>query len=178
MSLTRAAACRSMAGALFALAATPLVATRALAVEGSRTNVLDVAATDPQLSAFVAAVQASDLGTTLNGAGPFTIFAPSDAAFAAYGGGDADAFVRAQSPAALRAMLQRHIVADAIDFGLDGAMEQKFAAQTEAGDDVHIVVSGRGTTVDGVSVGRSLTAGNGQICVIPKVLAPSPAAAS
>jgi uncharacterized surface protein with fasciclin (FAS1) repeats len=178
MSLTRAAACRSMAAALFALGATPLVASRALAVEGHRSSVLDVAAADPQLSTFVAAVQASDLATTLNGPGPFTLFAPSDAAFAAYGGGDAAAFLRAQSPAALRTMLQRHIVADVIDFDLDGAMEQKLAAPTEAGNNVQIVVNGRGTTVDGVPVARSLKAGNGQICVIAKVLAPGGAAAS
>jgi uncharacterized surface protein with fasciclin (FAS1) repeats len=170
MPLTRAAACRSMAAALFALGAVPLAGSRAFAVEGHLKSVLDLAATDPQLSTFVAAVQACGLADQLTGAGPFTLFVPTDAAFTAFAGGDPTTLLRPEGREKLKALLSRHIVADAIDLSLDGAMSLDLSAQTMAGNNLHIVENGRGTSVDGVPVGRDLRATNGEIHVIGTVL--------
>ncbi|HTW85993.1 MAG TPA: fasciclin domain-containing protein [Candidatus Sulfotelmatobacter sp.] len=188
MPLTRAAACRSMAAALFALSAAPLAAGRALAdghalaVEGHQASILDAVSADPQLSTFTAALQASGLATTLGGSGTsYTVFAPSDEAFRAWAGGnDPAAAVRAASPAALRAMLQHHIVDDVLPLALDpGSLGETYDAQTEAGDKIHVDVDSRGVAVDGVRCGRDLRAANGEVRVIGKVLAdPVPAAAS
>jgi uncharacterized surface protein with fasciclin (FAS1) repeats len=170
MPLTRAAACRSMAAAMFALGVVPIAATRAFAVEGHPKTVLDLAAADPQLSTFVAAIQACGLADQLAGTGPFTLFVPTDAAFAAFDGGDTTALLRPDQREKLKALLTRHIVADSIDLSLDGAMGLDFTAEALGGNPLHIVENGRGTSVNGVPLGRDLRAGNGEIHVISAVL--------
>ncbi len=69
----------------------------------------DAVATNPLLSTLAAAVEAADLGDTLAGDGPFTIFAPVDDAFAAVPAADLDALLA--DPEALAGVITFHVVA-------------------------------------------------------------------
>jgi uncharacterized surface protein with fasciclin (FAS1) repeats len=101
------------AGAL--LAAPPLAACAmgpsptAEAATQSRT-VAALAMGSPQHRTLVAAIRAADLGATLSGPGPFTVFAPTDAAFARLPAGTVETLVRPENKAALQRILTYHVV--------------------------------------------------------------------
>ena len=82
-------------------------------------NIVQVAQSDPSFSILVAAVTKADLATTLSGTGPFTVFAPTNEAFAKLAGGPLDAFstvakinavTDANQIAALRNVLLYHVL--------------------------------------------------------------------
>ena len=107
MRLTRAAAFRSLAGCLLALSLTgPALAQPRAA------TVLDLAGQQKNLTTFVAAVHAAGLDDTLKAAGPITVYAPTDEAFAKLPAADRDALMH--DPARLKALLLGHVVNDMI----------------------------------------------------------------
>jgi uncharacterized surface protein with fasciclin (FAS1) repeats len=95
------------AGALL-LAGTPAFAEHH--AEKSMT-VVETAVASPQHKTLVAAVTAADLAATLGGTGPFTVFAPTDAAFAALPAGTVDTLLKPENKAQLQAVLTYHVVA-------------------------------------------------------------------
>lgn len=89
-------------------------------------NIVQVAQGNPDFSILVAAVTKADLATTLSGAGPFTVFAPNNAAFAKLAGGPLDAFstvakinavTDASQIAALRGVLLYHVLGADVQAG-------------------------------------------------------------
>jgi uncharacterized surface protein with fasciclin (FAS1) repeats len=74
-------------------------------------TIVDVAAGNPDFTTLVAAVTAADLGATLSGAGPFTVFAPTEAAFAKLPEGTVDELVKPENKEALTSILTYHVVA-------------------------------------------------------------------
>ncbi len=133
-------------------------------------TIVDVAAGNPDFSTLVAAVKAAGLVETLSGEGPFTVFAPTNEAFAKLPEGKVDALL-ADIPT-LKKILTYHVVdgkvmaADVV--GLD-------SATTVQGDDVKIaVVDGKVKLNDSAMVtATDLEASNGVIHVIDTVLIPS-----
>ena len=74
-------------------------------------TVVETAIASPQHGTLVAAVTAADLAATLGGKGPFTVFAPTDAAFAALPAGTVDTLLKPENKATLQAVLTYHVVA-------------------------------------------------------------------
>ena len=119
---------------------------------------------------LVAAVKAADLVETLKGTGPFTVFAPTDAAFAKLPAGTLDSLLKPENKAKLQNILKYHVVSGKV-MGAD--VVKLHSAKTVAGQEVAI------KTVDGVvSVGDAhvtktdIEASNGVIHVIDSVLLP------
>ena len=74
-------------------------------------TIVDVASSNPDFSTLVAAVAAADLVETLSGTGPFTVFAPTNDAFAALPAGVLDALLLPENKAVLAQILTYHVVA-------------------------------------------------------------------
>jgi uncharacterized surface protein with fasciclin (FAS1) repeats len=136
-------------------------------------DVLAVAAAEGDLSMFLAALEAAGTMDSLHGAGPFTVFAPTDEAFTAYidqsGMSQTEVFGDA---AALRQVVDHHVVnmsemADQV-MSMDG---QSFT--TAAGLPLEVSVEGDTVMVGNATVERyDIEASNGVIHVIDGVLVP------
>lgn len=74
-------------------------------------TVADVAMGNPDFSTLVSAIQAAKLGETLSGTGPFTVFAPNNAAFEKLPAGTLDDLLKPENQATLTSLLTYHVVA-------------------------------------------------------------------
>ena len=139
-------------------------------MDNTPNTIVDIAAGNPDFSTLVAAVKAAGLVETLSGEGPFTVFAPTNEAFAKLPEGKVDSLL-ADIPT-LKKILTYHVVAGKVMaadvVGLD-------SATTVQGDDVKIaVVDGKVKLNDAAMVtATDLEASNGVIHVIDTVLIPS-----
>jgi uncharacterized surface protein with fasciclin (FAS1) repeats len=134
---------------------------------GSAQTIVDVAAGDERFSTLVTAVTAAGLVETLSGEGPFTVFAPTNDAFAALPAGALDAVLA--DPELLTAVLTYHVVAGAVR-AADVVTLTK--ARTVQGEHLRIGTDG-GVTVDDANVViTDIEASNGVIHVIDAVLLP------
>ena len=133
-------------------------------------DIVDTAVAAGSFTTLVAAVQAAGLGETLKGAGPFTVFAPSDDAFAALPAGTVDELVKPENKEKLTAILLLHVLPGAIK-STDIAGTQVDAV-TAGGKTVHIDGTD-GVTVDGAKVVTAdIICSNGVIHVIDAVILP------
>ena len=85
------------------------------AVVAETSNIVDVAAGNADFSTLVTAVKAAGLVETLSGDGPFTVFAPNNAAFAKLPAGTVDGLLKPESLEKLKAILTYHVVAGKFD---------------------------------------------------------------
>ena len=103
-----------------ALAATSAFAADTVWVGGMQMlpqkDIIDNAVNSADHKTLVAAVKAADLVTTLKGTGPFTVFAPTDAAFAKLPAGTVDTLVKPDNKATLTKILTYHVVAGKMDY--------------------------------------------------------------
>lgn len=132
-------------------------------------DIVDTAIGAGSFNTLVAAVQAAGLESTLRGDGPFTVFAPTDAAFAALPAGTVEALLA--DPEALAAILTYHVVPGAVTS--DQLAGQRLDVATVNGGSLHIdgtngVVINGNTTVTTANI----IASNGVIHVIDTVLLP------
>lgn len=131
-------------------------------------NIVEVAVATDWLSTLVAALQAADLVGTLEGPGPFTVFAPDDDAFAALPEGVLDALLLPENRDILVEVLTYHVLPASVfaEEVTDGE------AATVQGDTVTLSTAG-GVTVNGAAVKvPDVLASNGVIHVIDTVLLP------
>ena len=118
---------------------------------------------------LVAALTKADLVTTLQGDGPFTVFAPTDEAFTA-AGIDLSTFETAEEIAALADILTYHVVSGTV---LSTALTDGLTATALNGDDVTFTVNDAGVQVNDANVVTAdVVASNGVVHVIDKVLMP------
>jgi uncharacterized surface protein with fasciclin (FAS1) repeats len=158
--------------ALRGLAAASLVAVIAACapMTPKDPDIVDIASSNPDFSTLVAAVSAAGLVDTLKGDGPFTVFAPTNAAFAALPAGTVESLLLPENKAKLVAILTYHVVPGAVTS--DQLAGKRMDVATVNGQTVHI--DGR----NGVKVNKStvttadIAASNGVIHVIDKVLLP------
>ena len=126
------------------------------AMDASKDIVTNASAA-PNLSTLVAAVKAADLVGTLQGAGPFTVFAPTDDAFAKLPAGTVDGLLKPEKKADLAGLLTYHVVAGNVDAAA-------LAQQIEAGGGSATLTTVQGATLtaksDGIG-GITLTDGKG-----------------
>lgn len=141
--------------------------------QAASANIVDTAAANGNFKTLLAAVEAAGLTSTLKGPGPFTVFAPTDAAFAALPAGTVDGLLK--DPAKLKDILLYHVVSGQV-LAADAAKLTE--AKTVQGGTLPIVASGGSVTVGGAKVVTAdVRASNGVIHVIDKVLIPPAAAA-
>ncbi|MGY6633062.1 MAG: fasciclin domain-containing protein [Alkalilacustris sp.] len=144
-----------------------LAATTALAAPALADDIVDVAAGAGDFETLIAAVQAAGLEDTLRGDGPFTVFAPTDEAFAALPEGTLDALLA--DPEALTAILTYHVVPGAV---MSGDLSDGMEAETVNGQSVTIGVGDTVTVDDATVVTADIEASNGVIHVIDAVILP------
>ena len=133
-------------------------------------DIVDTAVAAGSFSTLVAAVTAADLVDTLKGDGPFTVFAPSDDAFAALPAGTVDELVKPENKEKLTAILLLHVLPGKV-MAADVA-GQVMDPATSGGETVHVNGTA-GVTVDGANVVTAdIDCSNGVIHVIDAVLLP------
>ncbi|WP_132999565.1 fasciclin domain-containing protein [Luteimonas arsenica] len=136
----------------------------------AQADIVDTAIAAGQFKTLAAALQAAGLVDTLKGAGPFTVFAPTDAAFAALPAGTVDELLKPENKDKLVAILTYHVVPGSYPAARVAAMD---TATTVNGDSVDIRATDGGVTVDSATVVKAdVTASNGVIHVIDSVLMP------
>lgn len=141
--------------------------TTSVNADGHSMDIVDTAVSAGSFTTLVAAVQAAGLVDTLKGDGPFTVFAPTDDAFAALPDGTIEALLA--DIEALTAILTYHVVPGAV---MSGDLSDGMMAATVNGASVTIGTDG-GVTVDGANViAADIKASNGVIHVIDAVILP------
>jgi uncharacterized surface protein with fasciclin (FAS1) repeats len=131
-------------------------------------TIVDVAVAAGNFTTLVAAVTAADLVETLSGTGPFTVFAPTDEAFAALPAGVLDALLLPENKALLAQILTYHVVSGMVMAAdvTDGDVA------TVEGQNVMLMTMG-GVTVNGAKVvAADVMASNGVIHAIDAVILP------
>jgi uncharacterized surface protein with fasciclin (FAS1) repeats len=170
----------TMAAALAFTAATAVGATAVQAQNAGYAgakpmkDIVAVAQEAGQFTTLLAAVEAAGLVEALQGAGPFTVFAPTDEAFAKLPAGTVEALL--QDREQLVAVLTYHVVAGRV-MSADVVRSGGAQAETLQGDRLTIRVDGGRVLVDGATVvAADVEASNGVIHVIDTVvLPPAPA---
>lgn len=133
-------------------------------------DVVDIAIGSPDHTTLVAAVTAAGLVETLKGAGPFTIFAPTNAAFAALPAGTVDALLTPEKKADLTSILTYHVVSGAV-MAADLTDGQK--VKTLQGEELTVSIKDGKVMINGANVtAADLKGSNGVVHVIDAVLMP------
>lgn len=137
--------------------------------ESSRPNVVQMAAQSEDHTTLVAAVKAADLVNALSSAGPFTVFAPTNAAFDKLPAGTVEGLLKPEKKADLQNILEYHTYVGVLktDYMQDG---QEFEMVSPS--KVKITKQGDKTFVNGSEIVASIETANGIIHVIEDVLLP------
>ncbi len=134
---------------------------------GTSKDIVQTAVAAGQFKTLVKAVEAAGLAATLSGSGPFTVFAPTDEAFAKLPAGTLESLL--QNPEALKSVLLYHVVPGRV---MAADVVKLTAAKTALGQSVHIDAS-KGVRVENANVVKTdIAASNGVIHVIDTVILP------
>jgi uncharacterized surface protein with fasciclin (FAS1) repeats len=138
----------------------------------SSSNIVATAAANSSFKTFTSLVAAAGLSETLSGPGPFTVFAPSDAAFAKLPAETLASLQRPENKAQLQQILSYHVVSGKL---ASSEWSGKTASpQSVAG--LNLSIDGSSNTINGAKIASdSITASNGVIYSIDTVLQPNSA---
>ncbi|MCC9135618.1 fasciclin domain-containing protein [Pontibacter silvestris] len=131
-------------------------------------NVVANITSSPKLTTFTSAIKKADLTTSLNGTGPYTVFAPSDKAFEAIGENTFEDLMKPENKQQLAELLNNHVVSGMIQYAdlKDGSV-----LRTVGGKQLQVSTSGNKVMVNGAEVenieGES---SNGTVHIVNKVL--------
>ena len=151
-----------------------LVATQASAGnygdKAKSKDIVDTAVAAGQFNTLAAALEAADLVGTLKGDGPFTVFAPTDAAFAKLPDGTVETLLKPENRDKLVAILTYHVVPGKVKAADVVKLSE---AKTVNGEDVAITVADNGVRINDANVIKTdIGASNGVIHVIDTVILP------
>lgn len=149
--------------------ATLLLGTSAMA-DGHGKDIVDTAVSAGSFETLVAAVQAAELVDTLKGEGPFTVFAPTDEAFAALPEGTVADLLKPENKDQLVAVLTYHVVPGKV---MSGDLSDDMTAATVQGGDITIDLDSGVMVNDANVVQADIETSNGVIHVIDKVILPA-----
>lgn len=167
MKTLKIAVLATVAVTIFAMA--PLTNTQS-EHEHDHHTIVDVASDTEQLSTLVAAVQAAGLVETLSGEGPFTVFAPTNAAFDALPDGTVESLLEPENRDQLIDILTYHVVSGEV---MSGDLSNGMMAETVQGSQITISVSDDGVTVNDATVSTAdVEASNGVVHIIDSVMMP------
>lgn len=150
-----------------------LLGMMTLAGAGTATaqTIVETAASSGQFNTLINAVRAAGLTDALNSPGPFTLFAPTDAAFAQLPPGTVEGLMQPENRQRLVALLSYHVVPGRVtsqDF-----VGRQTAARTALGPNVQINATGASVRVNDATVQRAdMPASNGVIHMIDRVITP------
>jgi uncharacterized surface protein with fasciclin (FAS1) repeats len=151
------------AGALLALSHVALA-------EDEHLDIVDTAVAAGSFTTLAAALEAAGLIETLKGEGPFTVFAPTDEAFAKLPAGTVEGLLQPENLEQLRAVLTYHVVPGAV---MAADVVKLDSAPTVHGQSIEITVEGSTVKVDAATVvAVDVLASNGVIHVIDSVILP------
>jgi uncharacterized surface protein with fasciclin (FAS1) repeats len=151
-----------LSAAVLAMTLSPVLAQAA--------NIVETAQGAGQFNTLIAAAKAAGLAPTLSSKGPFTVFAPTDAAFAELPKGTVENLLKPENKRKLAAILKYHVVAGEIDSS--DIKPGRTHVKTVNGKSVSVRKHG-GVSVNGAKVVTAdVKASNGVIHVIDKVLLP------
>jgi uncharacterized surface protein with fasciclin (FAS1) repeats len=133
-------------------------------------DIVDTAVAAGSFQTLAKALTAADLVGTLKGAGPFTVFAPTDEAFAKLPAGTLDNLLKPENKAMLVRVLTYHVVPGRV---MAADVVKINSAKAVSGDSLHINATGGNVMVDKARVTKTdIIASNGVIHVIDSVLLP------
>ena len=133
-------------------------------------DVVDTAVAAGSFKTLAKALEAADLVTTLKGAGPFTVFAPTDEAFAKLPAGTVEMLLKPENKAKLKRILTYHVVAGKVTAA---DVTKMSSAKTVSGDSLSIAVHDGMVMADKSRVVKTdIAASNGLIHVIDTVMMP------
>ncbi len=169
--------------ALVAFAATSLVSCTApkeqaeetadstvVVEEAASTTVVDIAVGSPDHTTLVTAVTAAGLVETLSGTGPFTVFAPTNAAFAALPAGTVEDLLKPENKEKLTSILTYHVVAGNV---LSGQLTDGQKVPTLNGQELTVAIKNGVVTINGIKViAADLAGSNGVVHVVEGVILP------
>ncbi len=148
---------------------TALVLSAGVAAHASAKTVVEIAAGSPDHTTLVAAVKAAGLAETLSGDGPFTIFAPTNAAFAKLPAGTVESLLKPENKAKLVSILTYHVVPAKVM----AADVKSGDAPTVNGKKLTIKADGSAVMVNKARVtATDLVGSNGVIHVVDTVILP------
>ena len=154
------------AAAIVALA----IAASVPVVRAQEKDIVDTAVAAGSFKTLAAALQAAGLVETLKGKGPFTVFAPTDEAFAKLPKGTVEELLKPENKAKLTAILTYHDVPGAVTAAQVTKLKD---AKTVNGQSVKISATGGAVMIDGARVVKTdIRASNGVIHVIDSVILP------
>jgi uncharacterized surface protein with fasciclin (FAS1) repeats len=133
-------------------------------------DIVSLAVGNENLSTLVAAVKAAGLVETLQSDGPFTVFAPTNEAFAALPAGTLESLLKPENKAKLTSILTYHVVPAKV---MSGDLSNGQKAKTVEGDEVKVTMNNQGVMInDAKVVAADVSASNGVVHVIDKVILP------
>ncbi len=136
----------------------------------SKKDIVAVASGAGSFNTLIAAVKAAGLVETLQGAGPFTVFAPTDEAFAKLPAGTVESLLKPENKEKLVAILTYHVLPGKVM----AADVKTMKAKTVNGKNLSVRVEGGSVTVDNAKVVKTdVAASNGVIHVIDTVVLPN-----
>ena len=134
------------------------------------TDIVDTAVAAGSFTTLAKALQAAGLVDTLKGQGPFTVFAPTDEAFAKLPAGTLDELLKPENKAKLTRILTSHVVAGKVG---SAQVVKMTTAKAVSGVTLDIKTSGKAVMVDNATVVKTdIAASNGVIHVIDSVIIP------
>ncbi len=140
-----------------------------LAFSVTAQNIVELASGQEDLSTLVSALEASGLTETLQGDGPFTVFAPSNDAFAALPDGTLESLMLPENKDELVKILSYHVISGQM---LAGDMTDGKSA-TVQGEEVDVVVADAGISINEATVTTAdVQASNGVVHIIDRVIMP------
>lgn len=139
-------------------------------VHNHHDDIVEIASDTDELSTLVAAVEAAGLVETLQGDGPFTVFAPTNEAFDALPDGTLESLLLEENREMLIDILTYHVVPGTV---MSGDLSDGMTAGTVQGSDLTISVNDYGVSVNDASVVQAdVEASNGVVHVIDSVILP------
>jgi uncharacterized surface protein with fasciclin (FAS1) repeats len=142
----------------------------AMSAPSASSDIIATAEGAGQFKTLLAAVKAADLEGALKGPGPFTVFAPTDEAFAKLPAGTVDGLLKPENKEKLKAVLTYHVVSGNVP---STEAVKLTSAKTLNGKDLRLAKTGAGLEVNGAKVVKAdIKASNGVIHVIDKVVLP------
>jgi uncharacterized surface protein with fasciclin (FAS1) repeats len=146
------------------------VASTTITGQTQTKDIVETAVAAGSFKTLAKALQAADLVDTLKGPGPFTVFAPTDEAFAALPAGTIENLLEPGNKAKLQRILTYHVVAGKV---MAADVVKLQAAKAVSGDTVTVATRNGGVTIDNAHVVKTdIAASNGVIHVIDAVLLP------
>lgn len=151
------------------VAAAPAGGQASVVDDESQKDVVKVAVASKDHTTLVAAVQAADLANSLSNAGPFTVFAPTNAAFDKLPRGTVDELLKPENVEKLRGILQHHVT---VPVFLESDLTDGLELAMADGGKATIHVKDGATYLEGAKIVGSVRASNGIVYVIDAVVTP------